>query len=76
MYEKPVPCIPRQIGLIMYLPPLTWQVKRQQALYDMVYVERLPDEQQMTSGLFLPTQENPRMHICKVPKIGLSAVAV
>lgn len=32
----------------------------------MVYVERLPEEQQMTSGLFLPTKEQPRMHVCKV----------
>lgn len=42
------------------------QAARQQAMYDMVYVERLPEEQQMTSGLFLPTKENPRMHVCKV----------
>lgn len=42
------------------------QAQRQQAQYDMVYVERLPEEQQMASGLFLPTKENPRMHVCKV----------
>ncbi|CAM9895887.1 unnamed protein product [Sphacelaria rigidula] len=36
----------------------------------MVYVERLPEEQQMTSGLFLPTKEQPRMHVCKVVSIG------
>lgn len=42
------------------------QAKRQEALYDMVYVERLPDEQQMSSGLFLPTNKEPKMHVCKV----------
>ena len=34
----------------------------------MVYVERLPEEQQMASGLFLPTKANPRMHVCKVSR--------
>ncbi|KAG5191883.1 hypothetical protein JKP88DRAFT_274868 [Tribonema minus] len=43
---------------------------RQQALYDMVYVERLPEAQQMTSGLFLPGKENPRMHVCKIVSLG------
>ncbi|CAN0441877.1 unnamed protein product, partial [Discosporangium mesarthrocarpum] len=46
------------------------QAARQRALYDMVYVERLPEEQQMSSGLFLPTKENPRMHVCKVVSLG------
>lgn len=36
----------------------------------MVYVERLPEAQQMSSGLFLPGKENPRMHVCKVVSIG------
>ncbi|CAM9840598.1 unnamed protein product [Ascophyllum nodosum] len=49
---------------------LPTQAARQQALYDMVYVERLPEEQQMASGLFLPTKANPRMHVCKVISLG------
>ncbi|CAM9179726.1 unnamed protein product [Laminaria digitata] len=36
----------------------------------MVYVERLPEEQQMTSGLFLPSKADPRMHVCKVVSVG------
>eukprot|EP00903_Cladosiphon_okamuranus_P007982 g7704.t1 len=46
------------------------QAQRQQALYDMVYVERLPEEQQMASGLFLPSKENPKMNVCKVISVG------
>ncbi|CAM9611827.1 unnamed protein product [Ectocarpus sp. 12 AP-2014] len=49
---------------------LPTQAQRQRALYDMVYVERLPEEQQMTSGLFLPAKANPRMHVCKVVSVG------
>jgi hypothetical protein len=32
------------------------QVATQEALYDMILVERLPEEQKMASGLFLPTK--------------------
>jgi hypothetical protein len=54
------------MSLLAYTVLYHLQAARQQALYDMVYVERLPEAQQMTSGLFLPGKENPRMHVCKV----------
>ncbi|CAN0211932.1 unnamed protein product [Phaeothamnion confervicola] len=49
---------------------LPTQAARQQALYDLVYVERIPEEAKMSSGLLLPGKENPRMHVCKVISIG------
>lgn len=61
--------IPKSSALVAVYTFLFYlQAQRQQALYDMVYVERLPEEQQMTSGLFLPAKTNPRMHVCKVRK--------
>ncbi|CAM9384785.1 unnamed protein product [Chrysoparadoxa australica] len=49
---------------------LPQQASKQVALYDMVYVERLPDEAQTSSGLFIPGKEQPRMNICKVVSFG------
>lgn len=52
-----------------YLEELPQEAK-QECLYGMVYVERLPEPVQTTGGLFLPGQENPRRHICRVVSVG------
>eukprot|EP01084_Bolivina_argentea_P183184 316150_1 len=51
-------------------PPLPSEAAKQTALYEMVYVERLPDTSKLASGLFLPGNEMPRMHICRVLSVG------
>ncbi len=51
-------------------PPIPPEVAKQTALYEMVYVERLPDASKLASGLFLPEKEAPRMHICRVLSVG------
>ncbi len=51
-------------------PPLPSEAAKQTALYEMVYVERLPDTSKLASGLFLPGNKMPRMHICRVLSMG------
>eukprot|EP00612_Vaucheria_litorea_P000592 CAMPEP_0171459054 /NCGR_PEP_ID=MMETSP0945-20130129/4487_1 /TAXON_ID=109269 /ORGANISM="Vaucheria litorea, Strain CCMP2940" /LENGTH=147 /DNA_ID=CAMNT_0011984987 /DNA_START=124 /DNA_END=567 /DNA_ORIENTATION=- len=64
-------CTPiSMLGAGTHLGELPSQAAKQQALYDMVYVERLPEAQKMTSGLFLPSKTNPKMHVCKVVSMG------
>ncbi len=50
--------------------PLPSEAAKQTALFDMVYIERLPDTSKLTSGLFLPGNERPRMHVCRVLSVG------
>ncbi len=51
-------------------PPLPSEAAKQTALYEMVYVERLPDTSKLASGLFLPGNEMPSMHVCRVLSVG------
>jgi co-chaperonin GroES (HSP10) len=43
---------------------------RQQALYDLVYVERIKPPEQSAGGLFLIAAEDPPMHLAKVVSVG------
>merc|ERR1719353_1907501 len=43
---------------------------RQQALYDLVYVERIKPPEQSAGGLFLVAAEDPPMHLAKVVSVG------
>ncbi len=66
---RPLP-MSSQITCDAACPPLPPEAAKQTALYDMVYVERLPDASKLASGLFLPENEMPRMHICRVLSVG------
>jgi co-chaperonin GroES (HSP10) len=39
-------------------------------MYDIVLVERLPEVERRSSGLFIPGKENPRMHVGRVISTG------
>ena len=43
---------------------------RQQALYDLVYVERIKPPETSAGGLFLVAPEDPPMHLAKVVSVG------
>jgi len=42
-----------------------WQCK-----YDMVLCERIQTKKKTQSGLFIPTEDLPRLHLCKVLSMG------
>eukprot|EP00629_Pelagomonadales_sp_RCC1024_P018486 CAMPEP_0119279440 /NCGR_PEP_ID=MMETSP1329-20130426/20791_1 /TAXON_ID=114041 /ORGANISM="Genus nov. species nov., Strain RCC1024" /LENGTH=132 /DNA_ID=CAMNT_0007279983 /DNA_START=234 /DNA_END=629 /DNA_ORIENTATION=- len=46
---------------------------RQQAMYDLVYVERLAPPEQTGGGLFLVAPEDPPMHLARVVSVGEGA---
>lgn len=46
------------------------ELTRQQALYDLIYVERLPPPEQSSGGLFLIEPEDPPMHLARVISVG------
>ena len=47
---------------------------RQQALYDLVYVERIKPPETSAGGLFLVAPEDPPMHLARVVSVGDGAV--
>ena len=53
----PRPCAPRvAVAMRDQALSIDTETKRQQALYDLIYVERLPEENTLPeTGLFLPT---------------------
>lgn len=46
------------------------ELTRQQALYDLIYVERLPPPEQSSGGLILVEPEDPPMHLARVISVG------
>mmetsp|Transcript_2321 Transcript_2321/g.3039 ORF Transcript_2321/g.3039 Transcript_2321/m.3039 type:complete len:150 (+) Transcript_2321:2-451(+) len=46
------------------------ELEKTEALYDLVYVERISPPEQTSSGLFLPVKEDPPMHLAKVISVG------
>jgi len=41
-----------------------------QCAYDMVLVERIQGKPKMSSGLFVPQEDLPRLHLCRVVSMG------
>ncbi|KAJ8612147.1 hypothetical protein CTAYLR_002464 [Chrysophaeum taylorii] len=46
------------------------ELLRQDAVYDLVYVERLPPPETSEGGLFLVVPEDPPMHLARVVSVG------
>lgn len=45
-------------------------IEKQEALYDLLYVERLPPPEESSGGLILVATEDPPMHLAKVLSVG------
>lgn len=46
------------------------ELTKQNAVYDLIYVERLPPPETTSSGLFLVVPEDPPMHLARVVSVG------
>lgn len=46
------------------------ELTKQKAVYDLIYVERLPPPETTSGGLFLVAPEDPPMHLARVISVG------